>query len=99
MAMVSADSASLRKCARSADWARSRRRGVSVGHSHLRDCRLLPTQPPSARAARTTVPMDVASLAERLRRVVFHDMAFLDCCQRIALKLRATRPLAQGWWT
>src|SRR2546429_6152048 len=65
MAMVSADSASLRKCARSADWARSRRRGVSVGHSHLLDCRLLPTQPPSASAARTTVPMDVASLAER----------------------------------
>jgi len=78
--MVSADSASLRKCARSADWARSRRRGVSVGHSHLLDCRLLPTQPPSASAARTTVPMDVASLAERLRRVVFHDKAFLDCC-------------------
>src|SRR5206468_7827218 len=92
MAMVSADSASLRKCARSADWARSRRRGVSVGHSHLLDCPLLPTQPPSASAARTTVPIDVASLAERLGRVVSRDMPFL--AQRRCLTHVESAPLA-----
>src|SRR5439155_17170980 len=96
MAMVSADSASFRKCTRSADWARSRRRGVSVGHSHLLDCRVLPTQSPSASAARPTVPMNVASLAERLGGVVSRDMPFLDHCCWLTDRGQAAGDLLAG---